>query len=146
MQAIGSVMTFGMNKILLLFSSTSVAVFGAYSKLQTFVFLPTTGLNNGLIPIIAYNYGARNKKRIIQAAKFSICVATAIMVVGFLVFQTCPAFLLANLFNASDNMLKIGIPALRTISISFLFAGYCIALSSVFQALGNSMYSLLVTA
>lgn len=146
MQAIGSVMTFGMNKILLMFSSTAAAVFGVYFKLQSFIFMPVFGLNNGMIPIIAYNYGARNKKRIMQTAKLSICIAVGIMLVGLVIFQTCPSLLLTNLFDASANMLEIGVPALRIISLSFLFAGYCIIVGSVFQALGNGVYSLIVSA
>lgn len=146
MQAIGSVMTFGMNKILLMFSSTAAAVFGVYFKLQSFVFMPVFGLNNGMIPIIAYNYGARNKKRIIQTIKLSILAAVCIMAVGFTIFQVAPKFLLTRLFDASENMLTIGTPALRIISLSFLFAGYCIIVGSVFQALGNGVYSLIVSA
>lgn len=146
MQAIGSVMTFGMNKILLMFSSTAAAVFGVYFKLQSFIFMPVFGLNNGMIPIIAYNYGAKNKKRIMETAKLSIFIAVSIMLIGLLVFQTSSGFLLKNLFDASDKMLSIGVPALRIISLSFLFAGYCIIVGSVFQALGNGMYSLIVSA
>ncbi|BDF33526.1 MATE family efflux transporter [Lachnospiraceae bacterium] len=146
MQAIGSVMTFGMNKILLMFSSTAAAVFGVYFKLQSFVFMPIFGLNNGMIPIIAYNYGARNKKRIVDTTKLSVIIAVAIMLAGFLIFQTSSGFLLKTLFDASDNMVAIGVPALRIISLSFLFAGYCIIVGSVFQALGNGMYSLIVSA
>lgn len=145
MQAIGSVMTFGMNKILLMFSSTAAAVFGVYFKLQSFIFMPVFGLNNGMIPIIAYNYGARNKKRITQAAKLSVLIAVTIMIIGLIIFQTCSGFLLKNLFDASENMLSIGVPALRIISLSFLFAGYCIIVGSVFQALGNGVYSLIVS-
>ena len=145
MQSIGSVMTFGMNKILLMFSSTAAAVFGVYFKLQSFIFMPIFGLNNGMIPIIAYNYGARNKERIKQTAKLSIIMAIGIMFVGLIIFQTCPRFLLATLFDASDHMLEIGVPALRIISLSFLFAGFCIIAGSVFQALGNGVYSLIVS-
>ena len=137
MQSIGSVMTFGMNKILLMFSSTAAAVFGVYFKLQSFIFMPIFGLNNGMIPIIAYNYGARNKERIKQTATLSIIMAIGIMLVGLIIFQTCPRFLLATLFDASDHMLEIGVPALRIISLSFLFAGFCIIAGSVFQALGK---------
>lgn len=144
MQSIGSVMVFGMNKILLMFSSTAAAVFGVYFKLQSFVFMPIYGLNNGLIPIAAYNYGARNKHRILSSVKLSISIAVSIMFVGLIIFQTCPAQLL-KLFGASNHMLEIGVPALRIISISFTFAGYCIILSGVFQALGNGMYSLIVS-
>lgn len=146
MQAIGSVMTFGMNKILLIFSSTAAAVFGVYFKLQSFIFMPVFGLNNAMIPIIAYNYGARNRKRITHTLKLSILIAVCIMLIGFLLFQTTSGFFLRNFFDASDNMLSIGIPALRIISVSFLFAGYNIIVSSLFQALGNGVYSLIVSA
>lgn len=146
MQAIGSVMTFGMNKILLMFSSTAAAVFGVYFKLQSFIFMPVFGLNNGMIPIIAYNYGARNKKRITQTIKLSILIAVVIMLAGFLIFQTGPELMLTELFDASENMVSIGVPALKIISLSFLFAGYCIIVGSVFQALGNGVYSLIVSA
>lgn len=146
MQSIGSVMTFGMNKILLMFSSTAAAVFGIYFKLQSFIFMPIFGMNNGMIPIIAYNYGARNKKRITQTAKLSIIISVSIMIIGFLIFQFAPTFLLKNLFDASDHMLSIGVPALRIISISFPVAGFCIIAGSIFQALGNGVYSLMVSA
>ncbi|MDO5423484.1 MAG: MATE family efflux transporter [Eubacteriales bacterium] len=144
MMSIGSVMTFAMNKILLMFSSTAAAVFGVYFKLQSFVFMPVFGLNNGMVPIIAFNYGARNRKRIMDTVKLSVIFAVSIMVLGFAVFQLIPDVLL-SLFNASPDMLQIGVPALRTISYSFLFAGYCICVGSVFQALGNGIYSLIVS-
>lgn len=144
MQSIGSVTTFGMNKILLMFSSTAAAVFGVYYKLQSFVFMPVFGLTNGMIPIVAYNYGAQNKKRIIGTIKLSICVAVGIMAVGCVLFQIMPDTLL-TFFDASDHMLEIGIPALRTISISFIFAGFAIVSSSAFQALGNGVYSLIIS-
>lgn len=144
MMAIGSVMTFGFNKILLMFTSTATAVFGVYFKLNSFAFMPVFGLNNGMIPIIAYNYGARNKKRITDTIRLSITTAVCLMLVGLAVFQLIPDKLLL-LFNASDHMLEIGVPALRTISLSFLFAGFCIVTGSVFQALGNGMYSLFVS-
>ena len=146
MQSIGSVMTFGMNKILLMFSSTAAAVFGVYFKLQSFIFMPVFGLNNGMIPIIAYNYGARNKHRIIETARKSVLIAVCIMILGFAIFQIFPAFFLSTLFRASENMLAIGVPALKIISISFLFAGYCIIVGSIFQALGNGVYSLIISA
>lgn len=144
MQSIASVMTFGMNKILLLFSETAVSVFGIYFKLQSFIFMPVFGLNNGMIPIIAYNYGARNSKRIMDTIKLSIGIAVSIMLIGLVVFQIFPAQLL-TMFNASEHMLEIGIPALRIISYSFLFAGFCIIVGSVFQAMGNGFYSLIVS-
>lgn len=146
MQSIGSVMTFGMNKILLMFSSTAAAVFGVYYKLQSFIFMPVFGLNNGMIPIIAYNYGARRKKRIIQTIKLSVLIAVAIMLIGVALFQTLPEFMLRTLFDASDQMVEIGVPALRIISLSFILAGFNIIAGSVFQALGNGGYSLTVSA
>lgn len=146
MQSIGSVMTFGFNKILLMFSSTAAAVFGVYFKLQSFIFMPIFGLNNGMIPIIAYNYGARRQKRIIQTTKMSVAIAMSIMTIGCIIFLTYPAFLLSTLFSASDNMLSIGVPALRIISLHFILAGYSIIISSTFQALGNGVYSLVISA
>ena len=146
MQAIGSVMTYGMNLILISFTPTATAVFGVYFKLQSFIFMPVFGLNNGMTPIIAYNYGARKKKRITDTIRLSVAISVSIMVVGLLLFQFGAGFLLKNLFDASENMLKIGVPALRIISLSFLFAGYCIIVGSVFQALGNAVYSLIVSA
>ena len=144
MQSIGSLTTFGMNNILLMFSSTAATVFGVYFKLQSFIFMPIFGLTNGMIPIIAYNYGARNKKRIYQTFKLSVVMAVSIMAVGVAIFQTIPTTLL-GLFEASDHMLAIGVPALRTISLSFVFAGFCIICSASFQALGNGVYSMLMS-
>lgn len=144
MQSIGSLTTFGMNNILLMFSSTAATVFGVYFKLQSFIFMPVFGLTNGMIPIVAYNYGARNKKRIYQTLKLSAIIAVSIMLVGVVIFQTVPETML-SLFEASENMLAIGVPALRTISLSFVFAGFCIVSSSVFQALGNGVYSMLMS-
>ena len=144
MMSIGSVMTFGMNKILLMFSSTAAAVFGVYFKLQSFILMPIFGLNNGMIPIIAFNYGARQKKRILHTIWLSICTAVTIMLFGLVLFQCFPDVML-RMFDASDRMLEIGIPALRIISLSFIFAGFCIVSGSVFQALGNGMYSLIVS-
>ena len=144
MASIGSVMTFGMNKILMAFTSTATAVFGVYFKLQSFIFMPVFGLNNGLVPIAAYNYGARKPNRIMKSIKLSIIYAEAIMFVGVLIFQFFSADLL-GIFNASDSMLEIGVPALRIISLSFLLAGFGIVCSSVFQALGHGMLSLIVS-
>ena len=146
MQSIGSITTFGMNKILLMFSSTAATVYGVYFKLQSFIFMPVFGMNNGMIPIIAYNYGAGHKKRITDTIRMSILIAIGIMIIGLIIFQTIPGFLMKALFNASEHMLSIGEPALRIISLSFLFAGFCIVAGSVFQALGNGVYSLLVSA
>ena len=144
MMAIGSVMTFLMNQILIAFSSTAVAVFGVYFKLQSFVFMPVFGLNNGTVPIVAYNFGARKGDRMRQTIKYSICAAVAIMIVGMLLFQSIPDKLLL-LFDASDEMLRIGVPALRIISISFPLAGFGIGAGSVFQALGFSVYSMIIS-
>ena len=144
MQSIGSVMTFGMNKILFVFTPTATAVFGAYFKIQSFIFMPVFGLNNGMLPIISYNYGAARIDRVKRTVKLSICTAVCIMTVGFAIFQLAPATLLA-LFDASAEMTAIGVPALRVISISFLMAGFCIISGSVCQAIGNPLYSMAVS-
>lgn len=144
MQAIGSVMTYGMNKILITFSSTATAVFGVYFKLQSFFFMPVFGLNNGLIPIVAFNYGAGKRSRVIRAIKCSLVYAFTLLLVGFIVFETVPAVLL-GMFEASDEMLAIGVPALRIIGVHFLIAWFCIIAGSVFQALGNGVYSMVVS-
>ena len=144
MQSIGSVMTFGMNKILFAFTPTATAVFGAYFKIQSFIFMPIFGLNNGMVPIISYNYGAARPERVWKTVRLTIFTAVSIMAAGFVIFQTCPAGLLA-LFEASEEMTAIGVPALRIISISFLLAGFCIIAGSVCQAIGNPFYSMIVS-
>ncbi len=144
MQAIGSVMTYGMNLILISFTPTATAVFGVYFKLQSFIFMPVFGLNNGLVPILAYNYGAGRRDRFVNALKCGIVYAVGIMAVGVAVFQTIPAVLL-GFFEASDEMLRIGVPALRIICLSFLPAGFGIVCGTAFQALGNAVYSMLVS-
>jgi len=144
MQAIGTVMTSAMNMILISFTPTATTVFGAYFKLQSFVFMPIFGLNSGLIPIVGYNFGARRFDRIRQVAKIGIIIATTVMAVGFLLFQLLPVQLL-SLFNASENMTAIGIKAFRTISWSFLLAGTGIMLSGVFQGVGDGIYSMFVS-
>ena len=148
MQSIGSVMVFGMNQILIAFTDTATAVFGVYFKLQSFFFMPVFGLNNGMVPIVAYNYGARKPERIIKTIKLAVIYATAILAAGCLVFQVFPAQLLAMFEaeeNASGDLLAIGIPALRIISLSWLLAGFGIVASSVFQALNHGMLSLLAS-
>lgn len=142
-QAIGSVMTYGMNLIL---SAYGVAqtVFGLYFKLQSFIFMPVFGLNNGMVPIIAYNYGAGKRERVIQTMKTAVCYAVGIMLFGLIIMELFPTQLL-SLFNATDELLTVGVPALRTICLSFLFAGFCIVVGSVFQALGNGVYSMIVS-
>jgi len=144
MQSIGSVMVYGLNQILIVFSTTATAVFGVYFKLQSFIFMPVFGLNNGMVPIVAYNYGARKRKRMIKTVKFSMLYAIGIMSVGCLVFQLIPD-LLFLLFDASDHMLEMGIPALRIISLHFPIAGFCIIGGTLFQALGNGVYSLITS-
>ena len=144
MQCVGSLMTFGMNLILMAFSSTAVAVFGVYFKLQSFVFMPIFGLNNGMVPIISYNYGARRPERVRRTIRLAVCYAEGIMVLGFCIFEFFPGQVL-GLFSASQAMLTIGIPAMRIICLHFLLAGTSIVLSSVFQALGNGLFSLIVS-
>ena len=144
MQAIGSVMTYGMNLILISFSSTATAVFGVYFKLQSFIFMPVFGMNNGLVPILAYNYGAGSRERFVDSLKCGIKYAVAIMFAGLVIFQAAPEFLL-GLFDASEAMLEIGVPALRTISDGFVLAGFGIVCGTAFQALGSATYSMMVS-
>jgi len=144
MQSIGSLMVFCLNKILITFSSTAVAVFGVYFKLQSFVFMPVFGLNNGIIPIVAYNYGARNKSRMVDTIKWALVLAVSIMTAGTIVFELIPNTLF-SLFDASDNMLSMGTTALRIIAVHFPVAAVCIALGSSFQALGRAVNSMIVS-
>ena len=142
-QAIGSLMTYGMNLILAAFGSAQT-VFGIYFKLQSFVFMPVFGLNNGMVPIIAYNYGAGHKDRVIKTIKHSVAYGVGIMFVGLLAMHIFPAQLM-RMFDAEESLIAIGAPALETISLSFVFAGFCIVAGSVFQALGNGVYSMIVS-
>lgn len=142
MMSIGSAMIYGLNRILITFTPAAIAVFGAYFRLEHFVFMPVFGLTTSLVPIIAYNYGAGRKSRVLQAIKLSILYATAVMIIGFTPFQLIPAQLLW-LFNPSAAMLEIGVPAFRIISISFIFAGFCVVSGSVFQALGSGLPGML---
>ena len=144
MQSIGSVMTYCMNRILIEFSSTATAVFGVYFKLQSFFFMPVFGLNNGITPIIAYNYGARQRKRMVKTIKVSLVMAFCLTFIGFVLFESIPQALL-GLFNASNDMLKIGVPALRTIGVHYLIAWFCIIVGTVFQALGKAVFSMVVS-
>lgn len=144
MQAIGSVMTYGMNKILSPISTTAVAVFGVYFKLNSFIYMPVFGLNNGLIPIVAYNYGARHKERIMEAVRFSMMISVAIMFIGVCIFLSIPDKLLL-MFDASPTMLEIGTSALRIISTHFILAGCSIIMMSTFQAFGEGFLSLAVS-
>ncbi len=144
MVGIGSLMTFFLNKILLGFTTTAAAVFGVYFKLQSFIFMPIFGLNNGVIPIIAFNYGARKKERITECLRFSCIIAVSIMAFGMLLMWLIPEQML-RLFDAKDEMMEIGVPALRIISTSFILAGVCINLGSAFQALGKSYFSMITS-
>jgi len=144
MQAIASIMIYGMNMILIGFSETAATVLGVYFKLQSFIFMPVFGLTNGMISIAAYNYGARNKKRFLEVIKTTMISVICIMVVGS-AFFIAGAEVLLSLFNASDLMLEIGIPALRIIGMGFVLAGYSIVLSSIFQSLGNGVYSMIIS-
>lgn len=144
MQSIGSVMMFGMNKILISFTEAATAVFGAYFKLQSFIFMPIFGLNNAMVPIISYNYGAGKPERFRRTIRLSAVTAIAIMCVGLALFEIIPGTLL-GLFSPSEEMLTIGRTALRIIGLTFPLAGFCIVSGSVFQALGTPFYSLIVS-
>lgn len=144
MISIGSVMTYAMNVILIAFSTTATAVFGVYFKLQSFFFMPVFGLNNGLIPVLSFNYGAKNKKRIDESLRFALSLAFVIMLLGTITFELIPGTLL-DMFNASGDMEEMGITALRTIAIHFPLAAVGIVLTSIFQAFGQSIYSLIIS-
>ncbi|MBQ7757957.1 MATE family efflux transporter [Anaerotignum sp.] len=144
MASIGSIMTFGMNKILIAFTSTAAAVFGVYFKLQSFIFMPVFGMNNGMVPIIGFNYGARKPDRLMKTMHLATKYAMAMMAVGTIIFWAFTPQLL-GIFNASEQMLAIGIPALRIISVHFLLAGFNIIRISTFQALGHGVVSLTVS-
>ena len=123
---------------------TAAPAFGIYFKLNSFVFMPVFGLNNGVVSIIAYNYGAQNRSRMMETIKRSALYASCVMILGMAIFQIVPGTLL-KIFKATDTMMSVGIPALRIISLSFCLAGACIALGGSFQALGKSIYSLIVS-
>jgi putative MATE family efflux protein len=143
MQCIGSVMNYAINRILITFTPTAIAVFGVFFRVQSFIFMPVFGLNNAMVPIVAFNYGARNRKRIIKTIKLSLLYAGCIMFSGFILFQFFPGLLL-RMFNATEEMMNIGIAAFKIISLIYIFAGFCIVVGSVFQALGNGIESLFV--
>lgn len=144
MQSIGSVMNYIMNKVLIGFTSTAVAVFGVYYKMQSFIFMPIFGLNNGLVPIVAFNYGAKKKDRMMKVWKLSWLYATIIMCVGTIAFEVIPQYMFM-LFDASETMLEIGITAFRVIGVHFPVAAFCIVTGTIFQALGKSTYSMVVS-
>ena len=144
MNGIGSIMTFGMNQILQGFNETATSVFGIYFKLQSFFFMPLFGINNATISIIAFNYGARKPQRIVKTLKLASCAALSVMIIGLLAFQFIPDVLL-GMFNPTDDFLVMGRAALRTISWSFPIAAVCISLGASFQALGNGIYSTIIS-
>ena len=144
MQSVGSVMNFGLNQILLSFTPTATAVFGIYFKLQSFIFMPIFGLNSGMVPIIAYNFGAKRPDRVKKTIKLSLITALAIMACGVFAFEVFPEALL-GIFSATPEMIAIGVPAFRSIALCFLLAAFCIISISVFQAIGNPMHSTVVS-
>lgn len=146
MSAISSVLTFGMNLIMMkiLNSPIGVSVYGIFFKLQSFIFMPVFGLVNGMIPIVAFNFGAKKRKRIQKAITLSTICAVIYMLIGMAVFQVIPSQLL-SIFDASEEMQRIGIQALRLISLSFILAGFDIMMSAVFQALGNGVFSMIIS-
>ena len=145
MNSIGSFMTAAFNKIIMALSEYAVNVFGIYFKLQSFVFMPVFGFNNGMISIVSYNYGARKKKRMLKTIKLGLVYAVSFMIFGFVLFQIFPTPLL-SMFNLSEEAITtVGVPALRTISISFIFAGFSIICSAVFQSFGYSFFSMLIS-
>ena len=144
MQALSSFMVYAMNRILISFTATATAILGVYFKISSLIFMPVFGLNNGTVPILAYNYGAGHKRRILRALKISVLTALGFMTFGLLLFELLPG-LFFRLFHASANMLSLGIPALRIIGLCLPFVGFSIATSSAFQALGKGYYSMLVS-
>ena len=145
MNSIGSFMTAAFNKIIMALSEYAVNVFGIYFKLQSFVFMPVFGFNNGMISIVSYNYGARKKKRMLKTIKLGLVYAVSFMIFGFVLFQIFPTPLL-SMFNLTEEAITtVGVPALRTISISFIFAGFSIIYSAVFQSFGYSFFSMLIS-
>ena len=142
MQSIGSVMVFCLNKILIGFSTTATAVFGVYFKLQSFVFMPIIGMNNGMVPIVAFNLGAKSKERMMKTFRLSLLYAFIIMTIGLVIFEAIPEKLFL-LFDASEHMLSMGVPALRIIALHFPIAAVCVITGSMFQAVGKAVYSMI---
>ncbi len=142
--SIGSFLTYLLNLILGSFSTTAIAVYGVYFKLQSFIFMPVFGLNNGIVPIVAYNYGAKHKDRILRAIKLCAIGAFTIMMIGLAIFEFLPRVLL-GMFNASEEMMRIGVPALRIIALHFPVAALSITFISVFQAMGRGLFSMITS-
>lgn len=145
MNSVGSFMTAAFNKIIMPLSEYAVNVFGTYFKLQSFIFMPVFGFNNGMISIVSYNYGARKKKRMLRTIKLGLIYAVSMMLVGFVIFQIFPGALLSMFEMSAEAINTVGISALRTISVSFIFAGFSIICSAVFQAFGYSIFSMFVS-
>ncbi|MDR2070283.1 MAG: hypothetical protein LBP81_02550 [Treponema sp.] len=143
-QSLNSLMAFGVNFILIRISSTAVAAFGIYIKVQNFIFMPAFGLNNGVIAITAFNYGAKNKKRIDSTIKYGMLYAFCIMLIGTLLIQLFAAPL-AALFDASPELMAVGIPAMRIICLSYILVAFTLIGQGIYQALGNGFYSLIIT-
>ena len=144
MQSIGSAVNFSMNQILIGFTEAATAVYGIYFKLQSFIFMPIFGLNNAMVPIVSYNYGAGHVERVRKTYRLTIAAAVIFMSLGAIVFLTLPKLLL-DIFSPTDEMLSIGVRALRIIAIHFPLAGFCIIAGSVCQAIGNPFHSLLIS-
>jgi putative MATE family efflux protein len=144
MVAIGSIMTYLLNKILFSFTSIAVAVFGSYFKIQSMAFMPVFGLNNGMVPIVSYNYGARKPDRMIMTIKRGMITACCIMIFCLIIMQCFPEQIL-RIFDAKDEMMAMGVPAIRILSTAFIFAGYSVVCSGMFQALGKGVYSMIIS-
>lgn len=144
MQSLSSVMTLGLNKIMALYDPNAVFILGAYFKLQTFLIMPVSGLTNGLTPLVAYNYGARSRERILALTRFALFLGAVIMAVGTALLLLIPGPLL-GLFGADQTVLNSGIPALRWIAVGLIFSGLSTVLCAVFQALGAAMTSLVIS-
>ena len=160
MAAIGSVLTFLMNTILLRFENITIpgtnqlygdlpqTVYGLYFKLNSLFFMPIFGINNAVVPIVAYNYGAKNKKKMLTAMKYSMILVSSLMLIGTSLFLALPSQLLSIFADNKETAMAlamVGKPCLRIISSSFIFAAFCIVFMSMFQALGNGMASMCVS-
>lgn len=144
MISISSLLTIVLNFVLVKFSNTAVSVYGIYYRLQTFIAMPVNGLVQGMRPIIGYNYGAKNRDRIFEALKISLMVSFIIMLIGFLLFMFIPRQLM-SMFSASENMMNLGVQALRIISLGFLFSAFSLIISAMYESIGKGTYSLVIS-
>ncbi|MGM9533699.1 MAG: MATE family efflux transporter, partial [Intestinibacter sp.] len=144
MISISSLLTIVLNFVLVKFSNTAVSVYGIYYRLQTFIAMPVNGLVQGMRPIIGYNYGAKNRDRIFEALKISLMVSFTIMLIGFLLFMFMPRQLM-SMFSASQNMMNLGVQALRIISLGFLFSAFSLIISAMYESIGKGTYSLVIS-